>query len=370
MATTGTVSGAMALKNQVGRADEPTVMADVQFAPPLQRLTSPPTSAPIVPPPAPAAIPAPLLRLTTPAVAPVRENAVKPSTQLPSFMELLQTTKPDVKPAKHKKKRSKKLPVLLVVLGLAGGAGYYFRNSAPVQKVLGKQQQAAPLPDVAFVRPNVTSADYSVTLSAVQNGVPNKVTTHVLADYAGGMSQTTIDSRVGGAFNSVQEIRTREFIFRPGTALGVAWTRQPQVPETPNPYDAAVFIPMINDIVDQPLRDATEPTSSKSETVEGATTTTLTYVLDRASVPEIAPAIFARIPWLFDVPNATTLTVEVAYDESGIVRHLFFGVDPPQPGTGSDATWITSYSMDVSSVDAPVAVTVPTDALDVPVGTP
>ena len=31
------------------------------------------------------------------------------------------------------------------------------------------------------------------------------------------------------------------------------------VPETPSPYDVAEFIPMIDDIIDQPLRDAVEP---------------------------------------------------------------------------------------------------------------
>ena len=93
---------------------------------------------------------------------------------------------------------------------------------------------------------------------------------------------------------------------------------------------------MINDIVDQPLRDAVEANSSKSEKVGGATITSLTYVLDRAKVPEIAPAIFARVPWLFDVPNATTLTVEVSYDESGLVRHLYSrrrSRRSPEPGS-------------------------------------
>ena len=93
-------------------------------------------------------------------------------------------------------------------------------------------------------------------------------------------------------------------------------------------------------------------------------------MLDRAKVPEIAPAIFARVPWLFDVPNATTLTVDVSYDESGLVRHLFFGVDPPQPGTGGGATWVTSYTLDVTSLNAPVSVVVPLDVVDVPAGTP
>ena len=96
----------------------------------------------------------------------------------------------------------------------------------------------------------------------------------------------------------------------------------------------------------------------------------MTYVLDRARVPEIAPAIFAKVPWLFDVPNATTLTVEVSYDQTGVVRHLFFGVDPPQPGTGVDATWVTSYALDVTSLDNPITIVVPIDVVDVPAGTP
>ena len=169
---------------------------------------------------------------------------------------------------------------------------------------------------------------------------------------------------------TAQEIRTPEFVFHPGAAVGAAWTRQPRVPDTPSPYDSADFIPMINDVVDQPLRDAVEPNSSKSEKVGTATITSLHYVLDRSKVPEIAPAIFARAPWLFDVPNATTLTVDVSYDESGVVRHLYLGVDPPQPGTGIDATWVTGYTMDVTSLNGPVAIVVPVDAVDVPVGTP
>jgi hypothetical protein len=287
-----------------------------------------------------------------------------------SFQDLRQPAKAEARPIKRKRKRGKKLLIVLVLLGAAGGAGYYFRNSQPIQKVLGHERAAATLPDVPYVRPNIASAEYTVTLSAVQNGVPNNVTTKVEADYAGGVNRSTIDSQVGGAFATAQEIRTSEFVFHPGVEFGTTWTRQPRVLESPSPFDAAEFIPMISDIVDQPLRDATEPTSSNSKTVDGSTITSLTYVLDRADVPEIAPAIFARIPWLFEVPNATTLTVEVSYDESGLVRHLLFSVDPPQPGTGSDATWATDYSMDVTSLNAPVVIAVPTDVVDVPVGTP
>ncbi len=53
-----------------------------------------------------------------------------------------------------------------------------------------------------------------------------------------------------------------------------------------------------------------------------------------------------------------------------MVRHLFFGVDPPQPGTGVDATWVTSYSLDVTSLDSPITIVVPIDVVDVPAGTP
>jgi hypothetical protein len=253
---------------------------------------------------------------------------------------------------------------------LIGGCVYYFRNAAPIQKLFGRGHAAAPLPIVPFVRPSITTAEYSVTLSAVQNGVPNNATTKVMADYINGIGQSTNETQTGGSFTTTQEVRTREFVFHPGATPDVAWTRQPRVPETPSPYDAAEFIPMINDIVDQPLRDAVEPNSSKSETIGDTTINSLHYVLDRAKVPEIAPAIFARAPWLFDVPNATTLTVDVSYDESGVVRHLYLGVDPPQPGTGVDATWVTSYTMDVTALNAPVVIVVPADAVDVPVGTP
>ena len=291
------------------------------------------------------------------------------STPAISFQDFIQPAK-ETRPAKRKKKRGKKLLTTMILLGMIGGAGYYFRNAAPVQELLGRDQAAAPLPAVPFVRPSVTSAEYSVTLSAVQNGMPNNVTTKVLEDFSGGIGQSTVENQIGGAFTTTQEFRTRESILRPGQAFGAAWTRQPRLPEAPSPYDTADFIPMINDIVDQPLRDAMEPKSSRMSEADAMLITTLTYVIDRAKVPEIAPAIFAKVPWLFDVPNATTLTVEVSYDESGLVRHLFFGVDPPQPGTGIDATWVTSYTMDVTSVNAALAIPVPTEAIDVPAGTP
>ncbi|MEO7372158.1 MAG: hypothetical protein ABI949_10940 [Ilumatobacteraceae bacterium] len=270
---------------------------------------------------------------------------------------------------KNKRKRSKKLPTFVVLLALLGGGAYYFRNSASAQRLLG-HNKAAPLPDAPFVRPGVNSAEYSITLSAVQNGVPNNVTTNVTEDYANGLAQTTVDSQIGGVFTTTQEIRTRESVFRPGQAFGAEWTRQPVVPEAPNQFDASTFIPMIDEIVDQPLRDAMRPSTSKAVKVNGHTISSLTYVIDRASVPEIAPAIFARVPWLFDVPNATTLTVKVSYDESGLVQDLFFGVDPPQPGTGSGLTWVTSYSMNVKSVNALVSIVVPINVIDVPAGTP
>jgi hypothetical protein len=342
-------------------------MADVRFAPPLQRLTSPPDGAPVPPPPPGAAAPA--LRLSPPTVTQIRESTTG-STPAISFQDLMQPTKLDNRSRKRKKKRGKKLVATLFFLGLIGGLGYHFRDTALVQRVLGQKKSAAPLPKEPFVRPTITSAEYMITLSAVQNGIPNNVTTKVRNDYLTGTGESTIESQVGGAFTSAQEIRTHDFIFRPGVAFGTTWTRQPRAPETPATYDAPEFIPMVNDIVDQPLRDGAKPTSSKSERVGGVTISSLTYVINRARVPEIAPAIFARVPWLFDVPNATTLTVEVSYDETGLVRHLNFRVDPPQPGTGSDATWVTSYTMDVTSLNSPVAIEVPVDAVDVPVGTP
>jgi hypothetical protein len=346
-------------------------MADVQFAPPLQRLTAPPHFAPAPPPPPPPPPPTPVvevpaLRLST-QVPTVRDTTSHPVL---SLQELLQPTKPEMRPAQRKKKRGRKLLTFVFLLMLiAGGAGYVFRNSGPVQRLLG-HEEIAPLPDVPFARPDITSAEYTVTLSAVQNGVPNNVTTKVREDFVSAFGDSAVESQVGGTFTSTQEIRTRESLIRPGQAFGKDWSRQPRVPDAPSPYDVATFIPMIDDIVDKPLRDAMKPTSSKLSEVGGIKITTLTYVMDRAKVPEIAPAIFARLPWLFDVPNASTLTVEVSYDETGLVRKLYFGVDPPQAGTGVDATWITSYALDVTSINIPVVINVPIDVVDVPAGTP
>ena len=284
-----------------------------------------------------------------------------------SFQDLIGPSKLETRPLRRKKKRGKKLLTLLVVLGLVGGAGYYFRKSQTVQRVLGHKAEAAPLPVLPFVRPTITSAEYSITLSAVQNGVPNNVTTRVRADYLTGTSESSVESQVGGVFTTSHEIRTPDSVFRPGQPT---WTRQPRTPETPTSYDTAASIPMVDEIIDQALRDALEPDTSTSERVGDATISSLTYVIDRARVPADAPAIFAWIPWLFDVPNATTLTVDVSYDESGLVRHLSFRVNPPQPGTGSDATWVTSYTLDITSLNSPVAISVPFDAVDVPAGTP
>ncbi len=350
-------------------------MTDLQFAPPAQRLTAPPTSAPVIPPQPPA--PATVLKLTTPSVAQIRETTITSATKplLPTYQELIQATADQApqsssRKIKNSNKRSKKPLVALLVLAALGGGGYYFRNSPQAQRLMGHEQQVAPLPTTPFVRPGVTSAEFTVVTSAVANGVPNKVTSKVVADYTKTTTQSTTDTQIGGVFTSSQEVRTSDAVFHPGAAFGSAWTRQPVVAETPGPYDTPEFLPMIDSVVDQSLRDHAKPTKSKSATVEGTTITSLTYVLDRSSVPEIAPAIFARTPWLFDVPNATTLTVEVSYDQGGLVRHLSLAVDPPQPGTGSDKTWVTSYTMDVASLNAPVTIAVPTDAVDAPVGTP
>jgi hypothetical protein len=359
------------LKKSGTSADDTFVMADVRFAPPLQRLTSPPEGAPVPPPPpapaAAAAPAAPALRLTPPSVTQIRETTA--SNPLVSFQDLIQP-KLDSRPTQRKKKRGKKLITFVVFLGLVGGVGYYFRNTAPVQRVLHHTKAAAPLPTLPFVRPPITSAEYSITLSAVQNGVPNNVTTKVRADFLAGTAESTVESQVGGAFSTSQELRTADSIYRPGQAFGTTWTRQPRTPDTPATYDSASSIPMVNDILDQPLRDGAKPTSSKSERVGDSTISSLTYVIDRAQVPEIAPAIFALVPWLFDVPNATTLTVDISYDESGVVRHLDFRVDPPQPGTGRDATWVTGYTLDVTTLNTPLTIEVPAAALDVPAGTP
>jgi hypothetical protein len=336
----------------------------------LQRLAAPPSVAPVPPPPPPVAtlppisVPAPRLSMPVPAV---RDTSSAPVI---NFQDFLQPAKVDQRPTKKSKgRRGKKFISLLLLFGIVGGAAYHFRNAPAVQRLLG-HDQVAKLPAVPFVRPGITSAVYTVTLSAVQSGVPNNVTTQVMEDFNAGIGQSSTENQIGGAFTSTQEIRTRESLFRPGEAFGTAWTRQPRVPETPSPYDVVEYIPMIDDIIDQTMRTVVQPTRSKATKVDDVMLTSLTYVLDRAKVPEIAPAIFAKVPWLFDVPNATTLTVSVTYDETGLVRHLFLGVDPPQPGTGIDATWVTSYTLDVTSLNAPVSISVPLDAVDVPAGTP
>ena len=284
-----------------------------------------------------------------------------------SFQDLIVPTKIETRPLRRKKRRGKKLLTLLVLLALLGGVGFYFRNSGPVQRVLGHKAEATPLPVLPFLRPTITSAEYAVTLSAVQNGVPKNVTTKVRADYLTGTNQSSVESQVGGVFTTSEEIRTPDSLFRPTQA---SWTRQPRTPETPTIYDTPDSIPMVDQIIDTALRESMDPITSTSERIGGATISSLTYVIDRARVPEDAPAIFARVPWLFDVPNATTLTVDISYDESGVVRHLNFRVNPPQPGTGSDATWVTSYTLDVTSLNAPVQILVPLGAVDVPAGTP
>ncbi len=356
------------LKKYTAAADETRVMADVSFAPPLQRLTMPPEGAPVPPPPPPAMATAPAPRLSPPSIGPMRN----PTGSMPavSFQDLIGPSKLETRPLKRRKKRGKKLLTMLVLVGLVGGAGYYFRNAQIVQRVLGHQAAAAPLPDLPFVRPTITSAEYSLTLSAVQNGAPNNVTTAVRADYLGHITESSVESQVGGVFTTTHEVRTADSLFRPGEAMGAMWTRQPVPPGTQTTYESPNFIPMINDIIDQTLRDAAQPSESKSEQVGESTISSLTYVIDRARVPEIAPALFARVPWLFDVPNATTLTVDVSYDESGLVRHLDFRVDPPQPGTGSDASWVTSYTMDVTSLNSPLTIVIPVGAVDVPAATP
>lgn len=312
------------------------------------------------PPGAPAAAPA-QLRLSPPTPW-TRENT---GAQAISFQDLLQPTKLDTRSTKRKKKGGRKLVSWVFLLGMLGGAAYVARNTSPVQRVLG-HHPAAPLPDTPFVRPPVTSAEYTVTLSAVQNGVPNNVTTKVRADYARNLVETTVESQVGGAFTTTQEIRTADFVLQPNADPTTGWTRQPRTPELASPYDAATFIPMVNDIIDQPLRDGAKPKVSKTARRGGIDVSVLTYVIDRARVPEIAPAIYARVPWLFDVPNASTLTVEVTYDKTGLVHHLAFRVDPPQPGTGSDATWVTSYSMDLDQLNTPETIDVPVTAVDAP----
>ena len=284
-----------------------------------------------------------------------------------SFQDLIGPTKIETRPLKRKKKRGKKLLTLVLFLGLVGGVGFYFRNSEPVQRVLGHKSEATPLPVLPFVRPTISSAEYAITLSAVQNGVPNNVTTKVRADYLTGTNESSVESQVGGVFTSSQEIRTPDSLFHPAQPT---WTRQPRTPDSPTTFDKPESIPMVDEIIDAALREAMEPVTSKSERIGDTTISSVTYVIDRARVPEDAPAIFARVPWLFDVPNATTLTVDISYDESGLVRHLNFRVNPPQPGTGSDATWVTSYTMDVTSLNTPVQILVPIGAVDVPAGTP
>ena len=193
----------------------------------------------------------PALRLSAP-VPIIRDTS---SVPVLSLQDLMQPTKTETRPAQRKKKRGKKLLTVVLLLSIAGGAGYYFRNTGPIQRLLG-HDEIAPLPDVPFARPNITSAEYTVTLSAVQNGVPNNVTTKVREDFINAFGESTVESQVGGTFTTTQEIRTRESLIRPGQAYGKLWSRQPRVPDAPSPYDAATFITIKYYNIDHTLREA------------------------------------------------------------------------------------------------------------------
>ena len=280
-------------------------MADLQFAPPIQRLAPPPrVSSPPPPPPPPAPAPAPAVAEPTVGRGSLIDSAVGSRAGDPRHQQCAGDQHPGSAaaqaraarpPSRRRRSGGKKLLSMVVVLGILGGGAYLFRNAAPIQKLLGHDPAAAPLPDDA-----VRAADahersvHRDPVGCAERRAQQRHDPRCKKTSPTALVRARSTVRWAVSFTSTKEIRTTDSIFRPGQAYGKEWSRQPRVPETPSPFDTAEFIPMISDIIDQPLRDAMQPTSSKATPVNGETISTLTYVIDRAKVPEIAPSIYRQ----------------------------------------------------------------------------
>ena len=210
--------GRLRLKYSATSADDTCVMADVRFAPPLQRLTSPPEGAP-VPPPPPAVAAPPAPRLSPPIGHPDPRDRRAASRR--SASRTSSQPKTDTRPTQAQEEARQEADHLRGVRSAwSVASATTSATPQPVQRVLRHKSAAAPLPAVPFVRPTVTSAEYSITLSAVQNGVPNNVTTKVRADYLQRPpARAPSRARSAGRSPTSQEIRTRDSIFRPGDGV-------------------------------------------------------------------------------------------------------------------------------------------------------
>ena len=165
-------------------------MADVQFAPPLQRLTSPPTVSPVTSTSAARCCAGPSsaqLRLLLPSLLPhcacplrCRRSATTGSAPVMTLQDIFQPAKSEVRPVKRKKKRGKKLLTTVVLLGLTGGAGVLLPQCcADPEAARSRTLPRLRSPMCHSCGRTITSAEYSITLSAVQNGVPSNLTTKV-----------------------------------------------------------------------------------------------------------------------------------------------------------------------------------------------
>ena len=251
-------------------------MADVQFAPPLQRLTSPPqvasgpaASAPADPGTRHSGDPcanSPATGHTTAVVAPPSGSPRhQPGAQPPGSPAAEQRDTPSPQPTGRSRSRRKKLLVLVVLFCVIGGAGLTFRNAAAMQKLLGARHSTAHAARRA-IRPAASNERriHSHPVGRAERRAQQRHDQGARRLRSTGVGESTVESQIGGVFTTTTGVPHRRLDLPPGPGLRQALESTASCSGNAEPIRPADFIPMIDDIVDQPLRDAMQPTSSKS----------------------------------------------------------------------------------------------------------
>jgi hypothetical protein len=281
------------------------------------------------------------------------------------------------------RKRRGRFVMLLVLLAAAGGAVYMLvlRESDPATDDAATDlstatrgevvDEGAALPDLTFDRPQLTSATWTETMTDLvldDAGAAQIASTeiNVSMDYSLSMMRMDLAGSGPGNERNATVVITPEHSYSPGDAFGAPWTRSPRTSQpSATSMDSPDYLDVYQDRVTETMRANATNVTTTTSVVGGVSMTAFTFDIDLADLPGMDTI---DVPSIVN-PDLFKGHMEITIDDTGLVRHWHFALDEALMrealAAGSESTPLT-FGGDVTSVNQPVDIQLPTDFIDEP----
>lgn len=227
------------------------------------------------------------------------------------------------------------------------------------------------LPDLVFDRPQLTSAVWTETMSDLvldDAGMVQVEATeiNVSMDYSQSIMRMDLAGSGPGNERNATVVITPEHSYSPGDAFGAPWTRRPRSSQpSESSMDNPDYLDLYQDKVTEAMRTNATNVTTTTSVVDGVSMTAFTFDVDLVDLPGMEQI---EVPTLV---NADLFVghMEITIDDTGLVRHWHFALDEAlmreAVAAGAPTTPLT-FGGDVTSVNQPVDIQLPTEFIDEP----